>query len=365
MSFAQELNRIVGAKTSSSDNNEDDNNKRVRTDNRENEMNLEDYEAKILADSSRELVNTNKILVLRGFVCYLFDTVSGEWQRMPDSRRDRSYFEAVLFDDCVYAIGTYNITAAGTVERFVLSRNKWENVNPLPKRIRSVAAEVVNDSIYVTGGYDHDSKEATNSVYKLGRGETDWQLAPNNLLVPRYRHSAIVWNNKLWLIGGIIKNSYGVEEYTSTTEIMDIETSTWSVGPSLCARRAIDVSPMVLHGVLYIVGGDMKGVVHHSNACDKESADLGTIERFDAETNRFVLVKSFKLNRRGFSSCGLDGKIFVFGGRSGDQDLRHYDVFDITTTKWESDDVGKLLNNGDMPMDSLWGRAINLSTTNS
>ena len=66
----------------------------------------------------------------------------------------------------------------------------------------------------------------------------------------------------------------------------------------------------------------MKGVVHHSNACDKQSADLGTIERFDPESNQFVTVAKFNRVRRGFSAAASeDMKIYVFGGRDGDLDL--------------------------------------------
>lgn len=36
------------------------------------------------------------IIVMRGFVVYHFDPQSEQWSRLPDTRRDRSYFETVF-----------------------------------------------------------------------------------------------------------------------------------------------------------------------------------------------------------------------------------------------------------------------------
>jgi len=371
-SFAQELNKIVSNDTASSSaaaaaaapaakrprsSSEKDGMARA--------MSIDEYNAKLQRDS--QLVGSKKIVVIRGFVAYSFDPMSGDWVRLSDSRRDRSYFEAVLLRDHVYAIGTYNMTAAGTVERLSLSDNRWETCAPLPAKLRSVAASAVGDKIFVTGGMDVTTMTPSAAVHvfdpSVSAGGADgggdvgaWVAAPQSMIIPRYRHASVVFQNKLWAVGGIIKNSYAMEEYTSTTECLDLAKNEWAPGPSLVARRAIDVSPLVVNNTLYIVGGDMKGVVHHSNACDKQSADWGTIERFDPEVQQFVTVTRFRVQRRGFSAAAQGDKIYIFGGRDGDVDLTSWDVFDVVVGKWRATDV----QGGTMPMDSLWGRAVAL-----
>lgn len=49
--------------------------------------------------------------------------------------------------------------------------------------------------------------------------------------------------------------------------IVIISTGVWSKGPDMCVRRAIDLAPIVVDGVLYVVGGDVgKEVVPREQA---------------------------------------------------------------------------------------------------
>ena len=316
--FAKALNRIADGMTTVGDDIYADSQKR-----RNPETSMDDYNAKLARNN--DLSNSKKILVIRGFVAYAFDPVDGAWTRLADSRRDRSYFETCRVDGYVYALGTYNITAAGTVERLGLAENKWEICSELPVKLRSFSAAAVGDKIHLAGGIDVTSMEASTEVYEFDPKANDgvtigrWTKAERSLLVARYRHAAVVFQGHLWLIGGIVKNIYDQEEYTSTTEVMDLASGGWSPGPSTCARRAIDVCPLIVDGRLYLVGGDMKGVVHRSNACDKQSADMGTIERYDPETSQFVTVTRFRHQRRGFSAAAMGDMIYIFGGRDGDR----------------------------------------------
>ena len=149
MSFAAALNLIATGPSPPGESPKGSNAKRPRLE-RDNSMSMQEYAEKLQSGSS--LVNSKKILIIRGFVAYAFDPTSGEWTRLADSRRDRSYFEAVRLGQHVYAIGTYNITASGTVERLSLVDNRWETCEPMPVKLRSVSAVVIDDSIYVTGG---------------------------------------------------------------------------------------------------------------------------------------------------------------------------------------------------------------------
>jgi Kelch motif len=370
--FAQALNKIVTGREETPEEIEANAAKKARRDSEDDAAGSTSH----LTVPKKDYSNSKKFLIIRGFVAHYFDPQTGEWERCTDARRDRSYFETVLHNDSVYAISTYNLLAAGTVERFVLSKNQWEIVAPLPKKIRSVAAAVVpvkgskSGQIYVTGGIDLATMAATDEVYVLDASATTdvkdeklpgrWDLLGNRMRSPRYRHAAVVFDNKLWVIGGIVKHD-GVDQYTSTTEYMDIATGEWTKGPTMCGKRAIDVSPLVVNGVLYVVGGDMKGYVHQDNACDRQSSERGTIERYDPATHAWHIVTSFPHERRGFSAAALpnDTKIYTFGGRNGDEDLTTFDAFDVVSGKWDSKE-GKLIGGGSMPTDCLWGRAIAL-----
>lgn len=355
--FGKSLNRIVQGREESVEEMENVANKKARG--------MQDnivHEHMMQLGTTMDFTSLRRIVLIRGYVAYSFDPATGDWERLSDARRDRSYFETVLFDGSIYAIGSMNVTDAGTVERFVLAGNKWENVSSLPVKIRSVAAAVIpygnSETICVCGGIDLGSMVSTDSVYLLSAASGAWELQSNKMLTPRYRHAAVVFEGTLWVIGGIVKGDDG-DEYTATTEKMDCSTGVWSAGPTMVARRAIDVAPIVVQGVLYVLGGNVGKTV-----CPREEAEkvVGTIERYDSSSGQFITVSTFPHQRKGFSAAALPGddNVYCFGGREGDEDLTTWDAYNIKTDQWLSNQsTGADMS---MPfMDSLYGRAISMT----
>ena len=366
--FGNSLNRIVRGREESAEERANAEIKRSRSTSQDEIVHDENTQN----IATKDFTELRRILVIRGFVVYSFDPQTGEWERCSDARRDRAYFETVLLNGFVYAVGSMNVTDAGTVEKFVISENKWENVVSLPAKIRSLAATAIetgdgSSSICVCGGIDLDSMVSSAEVYlsepsKVHTGEHvgAWKIHQHKMLTPRYRHAAVVFEGSLWVMGGIVNGDDG-EEYTSTTEIMNCATGEWTAGPTMAARRAIDVAPVIVGGILYIVGGDVgKEVVPRQQA----ECIVGTIEVYDPVSMKFKHVSTFPKQRKGFSSAAVPGddNIYCFGGREGNQDLTTWDAYNVSTGQWMSQGEPNAVY-GDMKMpfmDSLYGRAISL-----
>ncbi len=81
---------------------------------------------------------------------------------------------------------------------------KWrlETSNAFP--VRSHYKTVVfNGSIYVIGGWLRDSNNLTNEVWASPDGQYWYQINPaTDIFTPRIGHSATVYDNKVWVIGG-------------------------------------------------------------------------------------------------------------------------------------------------------------------
>ena len=369
--FGKALNRIVQGREETPEERENAINKKARIANHDEIVNDDEMQGVTTTDYT----GMRKILVIRGFVVYSFNPENGAWERCSDARRDRSYFETVLLNGFVYAIGSMNVTDAGTVEKFVIAENKWENILSLPAKIRSLAAAVITvedgtSCICVCGGIDLDSMTSCADVYVSCPGSEDvsedigmWKLQTTKMLTPRYRHASVVFDGSMWVVGGIVRGDDG-EEYTSTTELMDCKTGLWTAGPAMCARRAIDVAPIVVGGTLYIVGGNVGKEVVPRGQAEKV---VGTIEKYDSITNMFVVISTFPQQRKGFSSAAIPGddNIYCFGGREDDRDLTSWDAFNTTSQCWRSS-LNTETSVGDMKMpfmDSLYGRAISMVET--
>ena len=364
--FGNALNRIVRGREESAEEVENAEIKRARSTSQDEIV----HDDKTQNVATKDFTELRRILVIRGFVVYSFDPQTGEWERCSDARRDRAYFETVLLNGFVYAVGSMNVTDAGTVEKFVISENKWENVVSLPTKIRSLAAAAIETkdgrtSICVCGGIDLDSMVSSAEVYLSEPSTEDagelvgaWKVQQHKMLTPRYRHASVVFEGSLWVMGGIVNGDDG-QEYTSTTEIMNCATGEWSTGPTMVARRAIDVAPVIVGGILYIVGGDV-GKEVGSGSC----WIIGTIEVYDPASKQFKHVSTFPRQRKGFSSAAVPGdkNIYCFGGREGNQDLTTWDAFNVATGQWHSlGEPNAVFGDMKMPfMDSLYGRAISL-----
>jgi hypothetical protein len=202
--------------------------------------------------------------------------------------------------------------------------------------IRSLAASVVPVSqpdgstkkqLLVVGGIDIETMTSSDAIYAFktpeevqasGEGEDEgcelssavgkWKELPVKLLRPRYRHGAVVYEGKLWVLGGIVKatteeaaataasvgatNSVDdVEKYTASTEYWDFATGNWTAGPCMTTKRAIDVTAVIVDGSMYVLGGNIGVPVASAEGGYKEVDPLGTIEKYDAQSNSFKQVR--------------------------------------------------------------------------
>jgi len=75
------------------------------------------------------------------------------------------------------------------------------------------SAIVFNNAIYVLGGFDptDSALPITNEIWTSTNGSSWSQLTTNTIFTPRYAHTATVYNNKVFVAGGIGRNpSFGI-----------------------------------------------------------------------------------------------------------------------------------------------------------
>jgi N-acetylneuraminic acid mutarotase len=137
-------------------------------------------------------------------------------------------------------------------------------------------------------------------------------------------------------------------------EIYDPKDGEWLAGP-LMTRNRVFGNLLVANSNLYAVGGDMDNA---GNLITR------TIEKYNDDLNIWEFVTTFKDERRGFSTCAVNHKIYVFGGSFSNGEVYNdtWDVFDAILNIWESSLTNKY---NSMPTIDDWGQAVTLpSTTN-
>eukprot|EP00600_Ochromonadales_sp_CCMP1393_P003071 CAMPEP_0174988696 /NCGR_PEP_ID=MMETSP0004_2-20121128/20279_1 /TAXON_ID=420556 /ORGANISM="Ochromonas sp., Strain CCMP1393" /LENGTH=379 /DNA_ID=CAMNT_0016241961 /DNA_START=545 /DNA_END=1684 /DNA_ORIENTATION=- len=188
-----------------------------------------------------------------------------------------------------------------------------------------------------------------------------WKLLNHvKLHQARCHHCVITYREKLWIIGGCLANG----KTTNSVEVVDPLAGITIDAPSMVVARNF-VHAAVINNQLFAIGGDvMEGNSGHVRR---------TIERYDIEqesengitgasggsyirnTNglpvgRWVHVTDLPTQRRGFSCCAHDGKIYIFGGlavtegsdeshTSGQDHVNRqdtWDAYDVMTGQWTS-----------------------------
>lgn len=124
-----------------------------------------------------------------------YDIASDTWHPLPDMPTAREA-KGKIVNDKLYVIGGFNGTSSRLINVYDLNTNLWTNQYTMPAGISGHSLAVSGDKIFIAGGYNNQTFLAyfdttTNKFH---------QLSSN--MIPR-RHAALeAYNNKLYIIGG-------------------------------------------------------------------------------------------------------------------------------------------------------------------
>lgn len=115
-----------------------------------------------------------------------FDPKSGEWTEMPSMPEPRSSFDAAVLDDSIYVVGGWSMqgpdesTWSRNAYRMDLSKGspQWESISPPPFVRRALSLAAFNGKVFVIGGMQEEGGPSKRvDVYDP---ETDsWSRGPD------------------------------------------------------------------------------------------------------------------------------------------------------------------------------------------
>jgi N-acetylneuraminic acid mutarotase len=129
-----------------------------------------------------------------------YDIASNTWHPLPDMPTARET-KGKIVNDKLYVIGGFNGTSSRLINVYDLNTNRWTNQYTMPAGISGHSLAVSGDKIFIEGGYNNQTFLAyfdttTNKFH---------QLSSN--MIPRRHATAEVYNNKLYIIGGSTASS--------------------------------------------------------------------------------------------------------------------------------------------------------------
>ena len=258
----------------------------------------------------------------------------------------RTYVMSAVIGKKFYILGGFTgseATPSKIVDCYDVENNTMTTVGSgLSLGIYSSACSVVNDKIYIIGGYSQAYKN-TNFCYDPSNGScVEKSTMPT---ARRYCGSAAI-NEKIYVIGGIngstyikanecydtITNSwttkadmtvakqglsvevidniiYATGGYTGslvkTHYAYDVNTNTWSTKTALTATR-VHGAMVVNNGKLYYLGG-----------CNNSTTYYKTNYQYDPTTDTWTTMTAMPTTKQSFAAGSIDNKIIVAGGYNG------------------------------------------------
>lgn len=316
----------------------------------------------------------------------VYDVYNDEWTVFPSLNQNRSDHGCFVLDGKIYVVGGYSedYSILDTIEMYdpKNSTNGWV---VLPERLNAARGDfsviTLHNKVYVVGGFGIGWNLLQNTSLEQYDPEIgQWQVK-SPMLTPRGDKGGAIWNEKLLVTGGEIKNEKGESISIDKTEIYDPTSDSWAYSTPLLESR-FRIGSATLNNVPYIFGGhdsnfrplsdvecfggpppaDDIGLWEEERKMPDAVSDLVAIGfdnkiyviggspneghgsdnvlrktvEYDIKENKWTAKADMHFSRYRFAGAELDGKIYVTGGRnSSDGIVRANEVYDIDQNEWK------------------------------
>jgi hypothetical protein len=236
----------------------------------------------------------------------------------------RTYQAGVVFNDKMWITGGVGIIQQTPKTTFTSLNDIWfsENGRCWTQAITNAPARsghallVFNGKLWLIGGYASSWGKYKNDVWCSTDGISWTCIADSAAFSPRIYHSCVSFNGKMWIIGGLTRTSHMNDVWSSIDGLI------WeAVRDSVPFSNRCFHPCIVFNGKMWIIGG--RDSLY--NALNDVWSSL------DGAEWRLVTSDAGFSPRQGHASLVYDNKIWVIGGYG-------FDASDMATDIWNSAD---------------------------
>lgn len=181
---------------------------------------------------------------------------------------------------------------------------EWENLPDMPIARYGHCSIVFQDKVWIIGGKSQFNMTLSEvDCYDLITGQ--WKDEVPDLINPRFNASAVVYRDKIFVFGGggFFQNKLKSVEY------FDMQTSTWHEFTEMNYERE-GMTSVVLNDTLYVIGGTSgNGLL---------TVPLDVVEFWDEASSSWKISDKWRLQtpRVAMQSLVIDDMVFTLGGVS-------------------------------------------------
>lgn len=184
-------------------------------------------------------------------------TVRG-WSPKAPAPSARFSIGAVTVNGKIYVMGNGDPSQPSPIEVYDIANDSWTTEGAMPMSREGAAYAVLNGEIYAAGGHVAGGN-ATNSVDVYDIGSKTWSSLPIGMTMPRAQFALVAASDgKLYAIGG--ETGANGSPSTSSMESYDPASQTWSLeAAAMSSPRRFHVAGALNGGSLIVVAGGNQG----------------------------------------------------------------------------------------------------------
>jgi N-acetylneuraminic acid mutarotase len=230
------------------------------------------------------------------------------WSNGKNMSTPRSEVAASSINDTIFVIGGFDISgkALDVVEVYDTLNDTWSKTAHLPIPLHHTTASSYNGKVYVVGGFTSDAGDwiPTNKLFIYDPLKEEWKEG-QPMQTARGALSATFVNGILYAIGGQQSSDIEISEILNTTEAYDPSTDTWTSKKAMPTSRHHAASSLV-DGKIYVFGG--------RTVANSSLANLNNNEMYNPQKDEWMLLEPMPSKRSGIAAATYNDTIFVFGG---------------------------------------------------
>jgi N-acetylneuraminic acid mutarotase len=230
--------------------------------------------------------------------------VPGSWRFEPEAPKAQVESGGAAIGDTIYVLGGARPGNLHTVLAFDTRTRRWSEPTKLPVGLNHIAVAAHDGKLYLAGGF-LEGNEATDRFLEYDPAADAWTTLPP-MKVARGAGAAVTIGDKLYMIDGG-PNPYLAGEETGPPrprlEVFDFRSRSWSVAapPPVGVHHT---GAAVLDGKIYLAGGRYG-----------DEASVAIFDRYDPATDRWTRLPELPQGKiASLAVVAAAGRVVVIGG---------------------------------------------------
>lgn len=267
-------------------------------------------------------------LLMLGVLGWVFSTpwraqaqlsiIPAQWHALPAIRTGIGEPAATIVKGKIHLIGgVADFGVSGFHEAFDPETWQWETLPGLPLKRSNAAVAVLDDKLYVMGGYNSYANGALTATHIYVPATQSW-LTATSMISPASGAGAAVIGDEIFVFGGFdnIAESQRVQSYQPSSD-------TWTLRTPMPVARS-EFGLATVDGLVYAIGGNIlvytetESLSFATNILNTSGPNAGITSAlasvYNPATDQWHDVASLPEPRAAMAVAVRNGEIYVIGG---------------------------------------------------